>query len=366
MIRSCPFVSIVIAAYNEEKVIKQTIRSIMNNDYQNFELIIVDDGSTDGTGNVIEQERKQFSNIRLIKKVNGGKSSALNIGFQEAEAEIIVTLDADTLITDNTISSMVRHFIDPNVGAVSGNVKVGNLKNLITLWQHMEYVIGFNLEKRAFDELNCIPVVPGAIGAWRKSAVKEVGLFEVDTLAEDTDVTLKLLRKGYRVRSEVEGIAFTEAPEDVTSFVKQRYRWTYGILQCIWKHKGAIFNKKNKSLGFIAMPNMIFQYVLLATAPLADVILVMGLIAKAPTVLYYYLGFLLFDMVVSVYSFLLEKEKKKPLLTLFIQRLVYRQFFTLVVWKSIIFAVKGGLMGWNKLQRTGNVPLPGEHLKRNA
>ena len=142
---------------------------------------------------------------------------------------------------------MIRHFIDLNVVAVAGNVKIGNRKNLLTWWQHIEYVTGFNLEKRAFDELDCITVVPGAIGAWRKVALEEVGLFEEDTLAEDTDVTLKLLRKGYKVRSEVEGIAYTEAPEDVKSFMKQRYRWTYGILQCCWKHKRAMFNMKTKN-----------------------------------------------------------------------------------------------------------------------
>ncbi len=363
-----PFVSIVIAAFNEEKVIRQTIHSILNNKYLHFELIVVDDGSTDQTSNIIQQTFYNHPNIRLIRKENGGKASALNIGIQYALADIIVTLDADTLIAKNTISNMIRHFIDLNVAAVAGNVKIGNRKNLLTWWQHIEYVTGFNLEKRAFDELDCITVVPGAIGAWRKAALEEVGLFEEDTLAEDTDVTLKLLRKGYKVRSEVEGIAYTEAPEDVKSFMKQRYRWTYGILQCCWKHKRAMFNIKNNKLGFIAMPNMIFQYLLLGSAPLADLFLVMGLVSKNLSIVYFYLTFLLLDALISVYSFHLEKEKKKPLLTLFIQRLVYRQFFTFNVWKSILFAIKGGLMGWNKLQRTGSVQqvVNKEKAKANA
>ncbi|WP_191090541.1 glycosyltransferase [Niallia endozanthoxylica] len=350
-----PFVSVLIAAYNEETVIEKTIHSIMNSRYRRFELIIVDDGSKDQTVNIVETECKKYSNIRLLRKENGGKSSALNLGIEHASAEIIVTLDADTVIAEDTISMIIRHFIDPNVGAVSGNVKIGNRKNLLTWWQHIEYVTGFNLEKRAFDELDSITVVPGAIGAWKKSAIKEVDLFEEDTLAEDTDVTMKLLRKGYKIRSEVDAIAYTEAPEDIRSFIKQRYRWTFGILQCLWKHKGAVFDKKNKKLGLIAIPNMLFQYVLLASAPLADIILIIALIYGHMLVVYFYLIFLLMDALASIYAFSLEKEKKKPLLTLFIQRMVYRQFFTYVVWKSLLFAIKGQLMGWNKLQRTGNV-----------
>lgn len=221
-------------------------------------------------------ECNKYSNIRLLRKENGGKTSALNVGIQNVSTEIIVTLDADTVIVEDTIFMIIRHFIDQNVGAVSGNVKIGNRKNLLTWWQHIEYVTRFNLEKRAFDELDSITVVPGAIGAWKKSAIK-VGLFEEDTLAEDTDVTMKLLRKGYKIRSEVNAIAYTEAPEDIRSFIKQRYRWTFGILQCLWKHREALFNKENKKLGFIAMPNIFFQYVLLASASLADIILILAL-----------------------------------------------------------------------------------------
>lgn len=350
-----PFVSIVIAAYNEEKVIRKTIQSIIKSKYPRFELIIVDDGSTDETAKVVESECRRYANIRLIRKENGGKSTALNVGIRNAAAEFIVTLDADTIIAENAISSLVQYFKDTNVGAVSGNVKIGNRKNLLTSWQHIEYVTGFNLEKRALDELNSVTVVPGAIGAWRKQALMDIGLFEEDTLAEDTDATLKLLRKGYKVKSEESSIAFTEAPENVKSFVKQRYRWTYGILQCIWKHKRAFFNPKNKVLGFFALPNLLFQYVLLAVAPIADLILILAMSSGHWFVVKFYLAFLLVDTLVSVYSFSLEKESKKPLITLFIQRLIYRQFFTFVVYKSILFAIKGQLMGWNKLQRTGSV-----------
>lgn len=350
-----PFVTVLIAAYNEEEVIGKTMQSIMNSNYSNFEMIIVDDGSTDETARVVQSAMDRHPEIQLIQKPNGGKASALNLGIEQASSEIIVTLDADTVIAEDTIALIIRQFRDPIVGAVSGNVKIGNCKNILTWWQHIEYVTGYNLEKRALDELDSITVVPGAIGAWRKSALDAVGLFEEDTLAEDTDVTMKLLRKGYKIRSEVDAIAYTEAPEDLRSFIKQRYRWTFGILQCLWKHQRALFNIRNKKLGFISIPNMIFQYVLLASAPLVDYIFILALISGNLTVVYFYLVFLLADSLVSVYAFGLEKENKKPLFSLFIQRIVYRQFFTFVVWKSVLNAIKGQLQGWNKLKRTGSV-----------
>ncbi|GEN50741.1 glycosyltransferase [Alkalibacterium pelagium] len=350
-----PFVTVLIAAYNEEEVIDKTMQSILNSSYPHFEIIIVDDGSTDQTASIVERAAERHPKIQLIRKPNGGKASALNLGIEQATADYIVTLDADTVIAEDTIALIIRPFCDPNVGAVSGNVKIGNCKNILTWWQHIEYVTGYNLEKRALDELDSITVVPGAIGAWRKSALEAVGLFEEDTLAEDTDVTMKLLRRGYKIRSEVKAIAYTEAPEDLKSFIKQRYRWTFGILQCLRKHQKALFNLKNKKLGFISIPNMIFQYILLASAPLVDYIFILALFSGNMTVVYFYIIFLLADSLVSVYAFGLERENKKPLLSLFIQRLVYRQFFTFVVWKSLLNAVKGQLQGWNKLKRTGNV-----------
>jgi cellulose synthase/poly-beta-1,6-N-acetylglucosamine synthase-like glycosyltransferase/peptidoglycan/xylan/chitin deacetylase (PgdA/CDA1 family) len=354
-----PFVSVIIPAYNEEKVIKNTIDSILKSDYANFEIVFVDDGSTDNTVNVVAQHFKQHPKVRLIKKSNGGKPSAINKGCSEAKGDIIIIFDADTSIAENAISLLVSHFVDEKVAAVAGNVKIGNVRNLITMWQHVEYVSGANLEKRAFDELNCITVVPGAIGAWRKDAIAEIGYFEDDTLAEDTDVTLKLLRKGHRVTFEPNANAYTEAPENMKSFIKQRFRWTYGIFQCMWKHRGSLFNPKQKSLGFVGLPNMWFQYVIQGLAPLADLFFIFGLLfGDGSMVLGFYLGFFIVDYLVALYTFKLERVSAKPLLLLFIQRFVYRQFFTYTIWKSIILALRGVLVGWNKLKRSGHVQLP--------
>ncbi|MEY8346784.1 glycosyltransferase [Bacillus cereus] len=358
-----PSVSVVIAAYNEEKVITKTIRSILDSDYRDFEVIVVDDGSKDGTSKVIQEAFHKHPKVRLIQKENGGKSSAMNLGFQKSRGEIIVTLDADTIIAENAISLMIRHFEDHNVAAVSGNVKVGNRRNLLTTWQHVEYITGFNLERRAFDDLNCITVVPGAIGAWRKKNVVESGYLSEDTLAEDTDLTITFLRQGHRIVYEEKAYAYTESPEDVKSLIKQRYRWSYGTLQCLWKHRKALFNPKHKTLGFVALPNMwVFQYVLQFIAPLADILMIMGLFGSNPLkVLGFYLVFFAIDLIASLFAFKLEKENPKPLVWLILQRFIYRQFMTYVVIKSVFSSIRGVAVGWNKLKRMGSVKHSSEH-----
>ncbi|MGG2066117.1 glycosyltransferase [Bacillus sp. S14(2024)] len=358
-----PFVSVVIAAYNEEKVIAKTIRSILDSDYHDFEIIIVDDGSKDGTSKAIQEAFHKHPKVCLIQKENGGKSSAMNLGFQKSRGEIVISLDADTIIAQDAISLMVRHFEDHNVAAVSGNVKVGNRRNLLTTWQHVEYITGFNLERRAFDELNCITVVPGAIGAWHKKRVKKAGYLSEDTLAEDTDLTLTLLRQGYRVVYEEKAYAYTESPEDVKSLIKQRYRWTYGTLQCLWKHRKALFNVKHKTLGFVALPNIwIFQFILQSISPLADLLMIMGIFSSHPLkVLGFYLLFFGIDLFASLFAFKLEKENPKPLVWLILQRLIYRQFMTYVVIKSILSSIRGIAVGWNKLRRMGSVEQSPRH-----
>ncbi|SFB02037.1 MULTISPECIES: polysaccharide deacetylase family protein [unclassified Bacillus (in: firmicutes)] len=352
-----PFVSVVIAAYNEEKVICKTVNSILSSDYPDFEILIIDDGSKDDTAGVVQETYVNHPFIRLIKKQNEGKSSAVNLGFKEAMGEIVVALDADTLIAENAISLLVNHFKNENVAAVSGNVKVGNKGNLLTNWQHIEYVTGFNLERRAFAALNCITVVPGAIGAWRKSDVEEVGYFNEDTLAEDTDITLTLLRNGKKIEFEEKAYAFTEVPEDIKSLAKQRYRWVYGTLQCLWKHREALFNKKHHSLGYFALPNMwLFQYIYQTISPIADILFIMALFTTHPEKAA--IGFILFymlDFFTSLYAFRLEKESPKPLISLFLQRILYKQLMTYVVIKSIFSAIMGVTVGWNKLKRKGNV-----------
>lgn len=359
-----PFVSVVIAAYNEEKVICMTIDSILESNYRNFEIVLVNDGSNDDTSNLVKEKYRTNQMVKVVDKENGGKASSLNLGFRVSSGEIIIALDADTIIDPDAIPLLVSHFKDEKVAAVSGNVKVGNIHNMITKWQHIEYVVGFNLERRAFSMLNCVTVVPGALGAWRKDIVARYGYFKEDTLAEDTDMTLNILKNGYKdmssgykIKFEEKAYAYTESPADIRSLLKQRYRWSYGTLQCLWKHREMLFNGRYGSLGNIAIPNMwLFQYVFQPLSPIADMFFIAGLLGNnALKVTLVYMVFLVFDYSTSIYAFRLENEKMNVLVHLFLQRIVYRLIMTYVVIKSILSAIRGVQVRWNKLERSGSV-----------
>jgi peptidoglycan-N-acetylglucosamine deacetylase len=350
-------VSVVIAAYNEEAVICKTVDSVLNSSFEDLEVVVVDDGSKDRTLEVLKDKYSNDRRVKIYTKENGGKTSALNMGFSMATNDVIVAIDADTIIDREAISYMARHFNNPKVGAVSGNIKVGNINNMLTKCQYMEYVTGFNLEKRAFSMLNCIAVVPGAIGAWRKSAVAKCGYYSSQTLAEDTDMTIELVRQGYIVELEARAKAYTEAPETVRNLVKQRNRWAYGILQCLWKHRDALFRPEYKFLGLVAMPTMwIFQYVFLIISPFADLYFINGILTKpSQKIFLIYIFFLTFDLIAVTYAFTLEKEYKVNILWIIVQRTIYRLIMVYVAVKSIISALGGRVVGWNKLKRTGSV-----------
>ncbi|WP_172373569.1 glycosyltransferase [Sporosarcina jiandibaonis] len=367
--RSTPSVSVIIAAYNEEKVINRTIESILKSDYPNLEVIVVDDGSTDQTSLVVSREYETNENVLIYNKKNGGKASAINLGVKQAKGDILVAIDADTVVTADSISMLIRHFDDETIAAVSGNVRVGNRENLLTAWQHIEYVTGFNLEKRGFATLNCVPVVPGAFGAWRKQVVEKLDYFCKDTLAEDTDMTLKILRQGYKVVIDEQAYAYTEAPKTIKDFLKQRFRWTFGTLQCFWKHKKAFGGIKHKSLGFIALPNMLlFQFIVPFFGPILDVLFLLGILAGyAQKSILIFGSYLLVDFLVCLVAFRMEKLSFKPLIFLFLQRIFYRYLLLWVTWKSIFAALKGTRVGWGKLKRTGDLKVePRLNVKRTT
>jgi cellulose synthase/poly-beta-1,6-N-acetylglucosamine synthase-like glycosyltransferase/spore germination protein YaaH/peptidoglycan/xylan/chitin deacetylase (PgdA/CDA1 family) len=352
-----PPVSVVLAAYNEEKVIARTIESLLSSNYPELEIVVVDDGSKDGTWEILQRITAREPRVRVFTKPNAGKSAALNLAIREAKHEILVAVDADTLFAKDTIRELVKHFSDPKVAAVSGNAKVGNRHNWITRFQSIEYIYGFNLDRRALDLVNGISVVPGAVGAWRKSLVLEAGGFGHDTLAEDTDLTLALRRKGYVIRYEEKALAFTEAPENTASLRKQRFRWSFGTLQAAWKHRGALFNPKYGSLAFITLPNIwLFQVALSVLAPFADIAMIFTLIAgNWHVVLLYYLAFFLVELITGFVAYALEEENPKDLTLLFFQRLFYRQLMHEVLLKSLLYALRGRLVGWGKLERTASV-----------
>ena len=277
-----PLVSIIVPAYNEEVNSIRTVNSLLAQDYPDIEIIFVDDGSKDMTYSHVKEAFNDNPKVHVFTKLNGGKASALNFGIEKCTADYVVCIDADTQLKTDAVSFLMKKFTDDSVGAVAGNVKVGNEVNMITRWQSIEYITSQNFDRRAFDLLNCITVVPGAIGAFRKDAILIAGGFTTDTLAEDCDLTMRLLRNGYIIRNCTTALSYTEAPETFREFMKQRFRWSFGIMQCFWKHRDTIFNTKYKNFGMIAMPNiLIFQILLPVLAPLADIILVVSLLAAS-------------------------------------------------------------------------------------
>ena len=205
-------VSVLIPAYNEEKVIALTVERILSSDYRNLEVLVIDDGSADHTAEVVRNRFADEKRVTLISIPNGGKANALNTALRQATGTVVVALDADTQFNADTISRLVRWFADPEIGAVAGNAKVGNRINMITRWQALEYIVAQNLERRALSALDTLTVVPGAVGAWRREALLDMGGFPADTLAEDQDLTIAIQTAGYRVLFDTTAIAWTEAP----------------------------------------------------------------------------------------------------------------------------------------------------------
>ncbi len=361
-----PPVSIIVPAYNEEVNIEKTIQNLLQQNYPYFEIIVIDDGSKDNTYQKAKVAFMNDSKVKVFTKENGGKASALNYGISKSTSDYLVCIDADTQLMPDALLELMKTFLNPadkrNIGAVAGIVKVGNETNMLTKWQSIEYTTAQNFERRAFDLVNCITVVPGAIGAFKKEAIEATGGFTNDTLAEDCDITIRILQKGYTVVNCPTAIAITEAPETLKQFMKQRFRWSYGIMQSFWKSKSACFNPRYKGLGLLALPNiLIFQMILPVIAPLADIMLIVGLIwnrhdpVSMHKIEFYYLFFFVVDILVSILAFSFEKEKLLKLVWLIPQRLVYRQLMYIILFRSIRRAIKGDNQGWGVLKRTGNV-----------
>jgi len=357
-----PLVSIIVPAYNEEVNIVGSLKNLLKCDYPNFNIIFVDDGSKDNTWEIVSKEFSSNTKIKLLTKPNGGKASALNYGISSTDSDFVVCIDADTKLATNAVSTMMKHFLmQPNslgeIGAVAGVVKVGNEVNLLTKWQNIEYITSQNFDRKGFAYANAITVVPGAIGAFKKKAILDAGGFTTDTLAEDCDLTIRILRAGYRVTNEPKAIAYTEAPETLKMFMKQRFRWSFGVMQTFWKHTDILFSSKNKSLGWIALPDiLIFKYIIPIFSPIADVLMIIGLFTdNASKILWYYVLFTVVDTTIAAISFLFENENPLKLIWLIPQRLIYRWIMLVVLYRSLKRALKGELQNWGVLKRTGNV-----------
>ena len=376
-----PLISIMIPAFNEARVIAASINRLLTSDYPHLEIIVIDDGSTDGTAAVVTENFATEPRVTVLSIPNGGKANAINTGLQHARGPIVVALDADTQFEHDTVSKLVRWFADPEIGAVAGNAKVGNRINILTRWQALEYVTAQNLERRALAALGCITVVPGAVGAWRRDALAKLGDFPVDTLAEDQDLTIAIQKAGYKVLFDAEAIAWTEAPDTFRSLAKQRFRWAFGTLQCLWKHADVMFNPRYGTLGMVAMPQVwLFQIVFSVVSPLVDLLLVWQIFATYLDYLQhraqftpdnlektgiYYAAFVLVDLTAGFLAFALERtENWRLVMWLPFQRFGYRQLMYYVVLKSVAAAVTGLVVGWGKQERKATVAASARHPRR--
>ncbi len=383
-----PRVAVLIPAYNEEKVIVRTIRSVMMSTYKNIRIIVIDDGSTDNTYEVARNAYPTdiaSGRLTVLTKPNAGKAEALNYALERFDEEIYVGIDADTVIAHDAIARLVPHFANPQIGAVAGNAKVGNRVNLWTRWQALEYITSQNFERRALDLFDVVTVVPGAIGAWRTSAVKVGEGYHPDTVAEDADLTMNLLEQGYSVIYEDQALAFTEAPVNADGLMRQRFRWSFGILQAIFKHRGAF--SKHRAMGFFALPNiLIFQILLPLVSPLIDLMFVAGVahyfidkhfhpeaasVESLQKLLIFFLAFLLIDFAASALAFALERKHPASkgdvwlLVHIWIQRFTYRQVFSIVLFKTVKRAIDGKPFNWDKLERTAKMSKATEQLTQS-
>jgi cellulose synthase/poly-beta-1,6-N-acetylglucosamine synthase-like glycosyltransferase/peptidoglycan/xylan/chitin deacetylase (PgdA/CDA1 family)/spore germination protein YaaH len=380
-----PRVAVLIPAYNEEKVIVRTIRSVMMSNYRNIRIIVIDDGSKDNTYRVARDAYPAdiaSGRLTVLTKPNGGKADALNYALERIDEEIYVGIDADGVIAHDAIANLVPHFANPKIGAVAGNAKVGNRVNLWTRWQALEYITSQNFERRALDLFDVVMVVPGAIGAWRTAPVQDGGGYHSSTVAEDADLTMNLLEQGYSVIYEDRALAFTEAPVNADGLVRQRFRWSFGILQAIYKHKGAI--TRHLAMGLFALPNiLIFQILLPLVSPLIDVMFVAGVIhyfvdkhfhpeTTSADSLYkllaFFAAFLIIDFAASALAFTLERKHPASkgdgwlLFHIWIQRFTYRQLFSVVLFKTVKRAIDGKPFSWDKLERTATMSESTEKL----
>jgi len=373
-----PRVAVLIPAYNEETVITRTIRSVLNSDYPNLHIIVIDDGSSDRTVEVATLAYKAeiaAGKVQILTKPNGGKAAALNYALEHFSEEIYVGIDADTVIAPDAISKLIPHFEDPTIGAVAGNAKVGNRVNLWTRWQALEYITSQNFERRALDLFNVVTVVPGAIGAWRTAPVRAAGGYPINTVAEDADLTMNLLEQRYKVVYEDRALAFTEAPIDAQGLMRQRFRWSFGTLQAVWKHRAAFV--RNKAMGLFALPNiLVFQMLLPMVSPFIDLMFVGGIVkyfvdrhyhpeaasaASFEKLLAYFGAFMMIDFVTSAVAFSLERRHPANkgdgwlLFHIWLQRFAYRQVFSIVLFKTVKRAIDGKPFNWDKLARTAQM-----------
>jgi cellulose synthase/poly-beta-1,6-N-acetylglucosamine synthase-like glycosyltransferase/peptidoglycan/xylan/chitin deacetylase (PgdA/CDA1 family) len=367
------FVSVLIPAYNEERVIERAVSQVLASRNVRLEVIVIDDGSKDRTSEIVRTTFRGDPRVQLLTLENGGKARALNHGLALAKSEIVIALDADTQFDPDTIARLVRWFAaDERLAAVAGNAKVGNRVNLVTKWQALEYVTAQNLERRALARLGAMTVVPGAVGAWRRAAIAEVGGYPPETLAEDQDLTIAVQRAGWSVTYDQSAIAWTEAPQSFRQLARQRFRWAFGTIQCVWKHKRIMADGRPRGLAFLGLPQTIlFQLLFALVSPIIDLALLLNVFWTVSSihehgytavkgdlhrVALFWIIFAAIDLTAGLIAFALERRENWRLIGwLLPQRFGYRQIMYYVVIKAVVQALRGPRVGWSSIARSGQV-----------
>jgi poly-beta-1,6 N-acetyl-D-glucosamine synthase len=359
-----PLVSIIVPAYNEGPTLENCIKSLFRQTYKKFEIVIINDGSTDDTEKIAWQVRDKYGTqtqkIRVYTQPNSGKAEALNYGVRKAAGEVVICMDADSMFLKDAVRQMVLSFHDPMVAAVGGNVRVANQRNWLGMHQAIEYITGLAIQRCAFAHIGCMQVISGAIGAFRKDALLEVGGYSKDTIVEDMDVTISIARAGYKVAYNKNAIAYTEAPESLRAFMKQRYRWVYGGFQVASKHADLFGKRHQRRMGTIGIPYFtIFPWV----DVVVSAILLYGygavIAGGSPTgLIEFYTALTLMQIALMVYALALDKQSKWLALLAFVYGLFYSFVISYVTVKAGINYLRGRGPTWNKLQRYGKNALP--------
>lgn len=357
---SMPMVSLVVPAYNEGVVIEAAIRSLLELDYENYEILVIDDGSTDDTyekalGVAAESRRVP---VRVITKKNGGKAEALNTGMSVARGEFVLNMDGDSKLSKNVIRSCVRHFDDPRIGAVAGNVKVVNRENIWSNIQALEYVEGLAMARKAQSFVRSVNIIPGPLGMFRKSVLQEVNGYDHDTFAEDCDLTLKLLVRGWHIAYEPSAVAWVETPSGLLNLLKQRYRWTRGILQAISKHSASLWQPRKAGINFYILWFMLFEGIVWPFSTLLGnlfFIYVGVQYGLAILLFYWWLQLTLLDVVAAAYCIVIEDEDPKLIWYAIMFRLFYINIIDVSKVLASIEEWRGTTMTWGKLEREGKL-----------
>ena len=355
-----PMISLVVPAYNEGVVIQAAIRSLLLLDYPNYEILVIDDGSTDDTyekAMAVAQEQDKIP-VRVITKRNAGKAEALNTGMSVARGEFILNMDGDSKLSSNTLRACVRHFDDPSIGAVAGNVKVINRENIWSKIQALEYVEGLAMARKAQSFMRAVNIIPGPLGMFRKSVLKQVGGYDHDTFAEDCDLTLKMLMRGWHIAYEPTAIAWVETPTGLLNLLKQRYRWTRGILQATNKHSQALWQPRKAGLNFYILWYMLFEGIMWPFSTLLGNIFFayVGIQYGLSTLLFlWWLQLTVLDVVAAAYCVVIEEEDP----ALIFYAVTFRLFYINIIDVSKVFATieewRGNAMTWGKLDREGKL-----------